>query len=256
MCVSPLTLTSLDPRSPPSRRIRSRVHVLQHQEMDLNPLAPQVEPFDWALSWAGLAPTGQLAALLETSFFPGWLALLRHWLSGCPNYDEVTAWYLAWKGRLPSELADHPRVRACLAAALDMMNAAADGRPLPDGVAAAATATPASAPRAPSWRTELGAGGAGGAGGAAATPQGATTAPGAAALSLKDLVSRYAQEQGVEFLPRAGRLHDGLPVYSFGGVPCVLDGVAGLVRAQLRDRGWAPVSLEELRNAAAARTHG
>jgi hypothetical protein len=67
----------------------------------LNPLQPQLEPFDWALSWHGLVPLHQLAGLMEASFFPPWLALLHHWLSHSPDYDEVTRWYLEWKGRFP-----------------------------------------------------------------------------------------------------------------------------------------------------------
>ena len=36
----------------------------------LNPLQPQLEPFDWALSWHGLAPLRQLASLMGASFPP------------------------------------------------------------------------------------------------------------------------------------------------------------------------------------------
>jgi tuftelin-interacting protein 11 len=63
-------------------------------------------------------------------------------------------------------------------------------------------------------------------------------------------VGQYAQDHGLEFLPRAGRLHDGLPVYSFGGVSCVVDASRGVIRAQLKDRGWVPVSLEALQKEA------
>jgi len=42
-------------------------------------------------------------------------------------------------------------------------------------------------------------------------------------------------------------------VYGFGGVSCVVDSAAGVVRAQLDGR-WAPASLEAL--LAAARTRG
>eukprot|EP00775_Hariotina_reticulata_P006396 gene6396-6627_t len=136
-------------------------------ELVLNPLSPHLDPFHWALSWQGLMPTGHLAALMESCFFPAWHALLHHWLSHSPNYDEVTRWYLDWKAMFPQDALDHPR------------------------------------------------------------------------------------EQGFEFLPRAGRLHDGLQVYSFGGVSCVVDAAHSLVRAQLKDRGWVPVSLEKLREEAA-----
>lgn len=35
--------------------------------MVLNPLQPQLEPFDWALSYHGLIPFSQLAGLMETA---------------------------------------------------------------------------------------------------------------------------------------------------------------------------------------------
>jgi tuftelin-interacting protein 11 len=38
---------------------------------------------------------------MEASFFPAWLALLHHWLSHTPDFDEVTRWYLEWKSRFP-----------------------------------------------------------------------------------------------------------------------------------------------------------
>jgi tuftelin-interacting protein 11 len=213
------------------------------QELVLNPLTPQLEPFHWAMTWHGLLPTGHLAALLETAFFPAWHALLHHWLSHTPNYDEVTRWYLEWKGMFPQDLLDHPRVRTGFSTALNMMNSAADGQPLPPAAPSAAPAGPV-----PSWRAEL------------APEQPATAKPargaGGGAVSepsFKDLVARYAEEQGLDFVPRAGRLHDGLQVYSFGGVSCVVDAAHSLVRAQLKDRGWAPVSLEKLRQEAMAR---
>jgi len=37
-------------------------------------------------------PSLQLASLFEQYFFPKWHAVLRHWLTNNPNYDEVTRW--------------------------------------------------------------------------------------------------------------------------------------------------------------------
>jgi hypothetical protein len=64
-------------------------------------------------------------------------------------------------------------------------------------------------------------------------------------LSLRDLVQRFAEEHSITFLPKFGRFHDGLQVYMFGRISCVLDNTSSMIRAQLRDR-WAPVSLETL----------
>jgi tuftelin-interacting protein 11 len=227
------------------------------QELVLHPLEPQLEPLEWALSWAGLLPLNQLAGLLEAAFFPAWLAILHHWLSAAPDFDEVTRWYLEWKGRLPQELLDHPRVRAAFATALNMMNAAADGHPLPPPSSLPSAGTGAGAGSVPAWRREVEADAAAGPAGYGKQPP-ATSAAVASGPepSLRELVGRYASEAGCEFLPRAGRLHDGLPVYAFGGVSCVVDGARGVIRAQLKDRGWVPVSLERLKAEAQAKAGG
>jgi tuftelin-interacting protein 11 len=140
-------------------------------------------------------------------------------------------------------------VRAGFSQALNMMNSAADGQPLPYPAAAGAAAPAAAAAASiPSWRMEVDADSAAG-----ARPPSGPAAAGVSSgpePSFRDLVGQYAQDHGLEFLPRAGRLHDGLPVYSFGGVSCVVDASRGVIRAQLKDRGWVPVSLEGLQKEA------
>lgn len=58
-------------------------------------------PVDAVLTWHGLVATQQLVALLEVGFWPQWHTILRHWLSGAPDHDEVARWYLTWKSRFP-----------------------------------------------------------------------------------------------------------------------------------------------------------
>jgi tuftelin-interacting protein 11 len=125
-------------------------------------------------------------------------------------------------------------VRAQLNYALDLMNSAVDGAPLP--------------PYQPPLQAGTAAGTAGasyGAAGPAPAPSVAPYSAAAAELTLKDLVQRFAEEAGVDFLPKPGRSVDGQPVFLFGSVSVLLDAVQGAIRAQIRDR-WAPVSLERL----------
>lgn len=141
-------------------------------------------------------------------------------------------------------------MRAGFSQALNMMNSAADGQPLPYPAAAAGAA--AAGASIPSWRMEMDQPESAAAAGPGLRAPGARQpgGPSGPEPSFRDLVGQFAQEQGLEFLPRAGRLHDGLPVYSFGGVSCVVDASRGVVRAQLKDRGWVPVSLEGLKQEA------
>ena len=66
-------------------------------ELSVAPGASALNPWHWAMAWAGLLPPEQLVQLLEQAFFPHWHAVLHHWLARAPNYDQVTAWYLQWK---------------------------------------------------------------------------------------------------------------------------------------------------------------
>ncbi len=141
-------------------------------------------------------------------------------------------------------------MRACFNHALNLMNSAADGQPLP--AAAAATAGAATADGEAAAAATAGAAG----GGAATVATGGRW--GGPEPTLRDLVARYAEDSGLEFLPKPGRFHDGLQVYSFGGVGCVLEAATSTVRAALGAGGekWLPVSLERLAQEAAARQQG
>ncbi len=97
-------------------------------QLVVNPADQQLEPLQWALAWAEAVPARHMATLLEQvrsaagtalahispvlirpspcrpqSFFPKWHAVLHAWLSAAPNFDEVTRWYLGWKGLFPEE---------------------------------------------------------------------------------------------------------------------------------------------------------
>lgn len=50
--------------------------------------------------------------------------MLCSWLSNNPNYEEITKWYLGWKGMLSEQLISHPVIKEKLNEALDIMNRA------------------------------------------------------------------------------------------------------------------------------------
>ncbi|CAL8461887.1 g1418 [Coccomyxa elongata] len=213
-------------------------------EFAVNPVAQDLAPWHWVMSWASVLPRPQLISLLEKHFFPKWHAVLQHWLAHNPDFDEVTAWYLGWKGMLPPEAQDHERIRAHLNSALNAMNSAVEGIPVQYAQPAPAAAA---------------VGGYGYAGAAGAVPAAAGYAEQraydvnrAAEPSLRQLVENYAQEHGMEFLPKAGRRHEGLQVYGFGGVSCVIDASGGIVRAHIGGH-WVPTGLEDLLNEARKR---
>ena len=67
----------------------------------------------------------------------------------------------------------------------------------------------------------------------------------AAPASFKTVVADFAEDKGVEFIPRRGRSYNGLQVFSFGGLSCYLEDDLVHVESGAREQ-WMPVSLEEL----------
>ena len=74
-------------------------------------------------------------------------------------------------------------------------------------------------------------------------------------LSLRELVESFAEQNDVAFMPKPGRTHAGMQVYSFGGVSVVIDAAREEMLAQRLDgdRGWVPASIEQLLEMHAAR---
>ncbi|XP_076944523.1 septin and tuftelin-interacting protein 1 homolog 1-like [Bidens hawaiensis] len=64
-------------------------------------------------------------------------------------------------------------------------------------------------------------------------------------ISLKEVIQLYAQENGLMFKPKQGRMHDGRQVYGFGNVSVVIDCVDEKVFAKGKN-GWCVVSLKQL----------
>ena len=226
-------------------------YALSEVKIDGVDRASQVlEPLGWVLAWEACVPAGRMTQLLESGFFPKFHAALHAYLAA-PGLDleEVTRWYLEWKGAFSEDLLAHERVRRQLNAALDAMNAATTG----DG-------THVRGPSPVSERAREGGdaaakGAANGAGGGAkgsrrggdANSKGAGVDddPGADAMSLREAVEAFAQANDLTFMPKPGRQHEGLQVYSFGSVSVVVDSAGEMLRAKIGDR-WAPVSLDTL----------
>jgi len=69
------------------------------------------EQWNWVMDWQDLLPVHSLASLLERYFFPKWLQILTLWLNHTPNYDEITNWYMGWKGMVSESLLAQPAIK-------------------------------------------------------------------------------------------------------------------------------------------------
>lgn len=65
----------------------------------------------WALSWKDMLPLPALIVMLDKVFFPKWHQVLAAWLSNCPNYEDITKWYMGWKAVFPENLLAHPIIK-------------------------------------------------------------------------------------------------------------------------------------------------
>ena len=189
----------------------------------IDPSNQSLEPLKNALAWEEMLGPSAFMTLLEQHFFRKWHAALHKWLTTPKvDLDEVAQWYTGWKSVFSDELLSHERMRVQLNLALNMMNQAASG----EGVVMPSVAAPQ--PSAP-VRDEP-----------KAHPMDEST------MTLKDMIEQFANAHELEFVPNAsGRRHDGLTVYTFGGVNVVVDTARESIRASIAGK-WVPVSLEQL----------
>ena len=192
--------------------------------LQIDPSNQILDSLKSVLKWETMLGPGAFITMLEQHFFRKWHAALHKWLtSSNVDLDEVAQWYMGWKTVFSEELLSHERMRAQLNVALDMMNQATTG----EGVVVPRVAAPQ--PAAPKAKERQ-----------PAHPTDEST------MTLKEAIEEFANAHEIDFIPNAsGRRHDGLAVYSFGGVNVVVDAARESIRASIGG-DWIPVSLDQL----------
>lgn len=207
-----------------SKSIEPKLIRVLDSELQINPADQDMEPFYWVMAWDKSIRPDRLSRILDKHFFVKWRGVLRHWLSRNPDYDEIARWYLTWKACMSDELLETDIVSKNIEAALHDMNTAISGGKLEP------TWTPAPMSAEDEHvKTKL-------------------KASQRTHLTMKELVAQFAEESGVEFLPKLGRMHEGFQVYYFGLVMCIVDSSHETISAQLdaTSHTWRVVSLDQL----------
>ncbi|KAL7003841.1 hypothetical protein U1Q18_004984, partial [Sarracenia purpurea var. burkii] len=212
-------------------------------EFQLNPGDQKLDQFYWVQTWATAIPIHHMIQLMDV-FFDKWQQVLYHWLCTNPNFEEVTQWYLGWKELFPPELLANEHIRYRLNLGLDMMNQAVEGMEVVqpglrenisylrvleqrkfEAQQKAAAHARASANLGSITQMEGMGGG--------------------LEMSLKEVIEVHAQQNGLLFKPKPGRMQDGHQIYGFGKISIIIDSLNQKVFAQSEDR-WSLVSLEQL----------
>ncbi|KAK7243091.1 hypothetical protein RIF29_37876 [Crotalaria pallida] len=186
------------------------------QEFQVNPASQNLDQFNWVTKWAPAIPIHLMVDMMEKFFFTKWLQTLYHWLCSSPNFEEVTNWYKGWKEIIPNELLATESIRYQLNRALDMMNQAVEGmQVVQPGVKENISYLRVLEQRqfeaqqkAAAYAQHQ----------AAASLGIAANADGVAnmhVLTLKEVIEAHAQEHGLLFKLKPGRMHNGHQIYGF-----------------------------------------
>lgn len=265
------------------------------RSVEINPSEQDIAPIEAVLTWGRLQPALpllHLSCLWVGEFFPKWLRVLMTWLrSDGVDFGEVSVWYSGWKGLFPEVLQQDERVLQCFTLALEMMQTSLSL----DGSEGAGSEHPMFALETALQRLEsdnyytlieqhktvlraqrrletlqaesdgkygksgVGSGGSGGLGGRGGTSS-------FQQVSFKEVVENFALRNGIEFVPKIGRLYEGKQLWQFGRTLCYLDQdvvfVSTATKAGKREAGggegagvqasrqelygWAPIALDDL----------
>ncbi|KAK7364627.1 hypothetical protein VNO80_13367 [Phaseolus coccineus] len=213
------------------------------QEFQVNPASQNLNQFYWVMNWASAIPIHLMVDMMEKFFFSKWLQVLYHWLCSNPNFEEVTKWYLGWKELIPEELLANESIRYQLNRGLDMMNQAVEGMEvvqpgLKENISYLRVLEQRqfeAQQKAAAYAQQQ----------AAASLGGAVNADGAHELSLKEVIEAHAQQHGLLFKLKPGRMHYGHQIYGFGNVSIIIDSLNQKVYAQ-NEEVWSIESLQGL----------
>ncbi|KAF6729605.1 Tuftelin-interacting protein 11 [Oryzias melastigma] len=209
------------------------------EELVINPHQQQMEPFHWVMDWEGMLSPSSLVSLFDKNFFPKWLQVLCSWLSNSPNYEEITKWYLGWKGLFSDVLLTQPLIKEKFNEALDIMNRAVSsgmgGYMQPGARENIAYLTQTERRKdfqyeALQERRDAESVAQRGIGSGVPT-------------NFKDLIQAKAEENNIVFMPLVAKRHEGKQLYTFGRIVIYID--RGVVFVQ-GEKTWVPTSLQSL----------
>lgn len=99
------------------------------KDFSIDPSNQSLEVIDLVITWQRTFQAPVMGHLFEADFFPQWLDVLYQWLTGEPNYEEISQWYRWWQSVLPAEILSLHAVRKGFAKGIQMMSDALEHGP-------------------------------------------------------------------------------------------------------------------------------
>lgn len=194
------------------------IHVLR-EEFQIDPTGQDLTPLNNVMMWLDIVSVKDIAKIMEKEFFSKWIRILYEWLTQPDaNYEEILQWYSGWKSLFPEKLANEKAIRNQFKKGLDMMNQAASNQMITAHM------------REPTKQEKK-------LGKSTAIPSMPTNEP-----SFKDLLTDYAADMNLVFMPKGDQKIEGKQLYDFGGVTTFIENDVLFVRDVDR---WKPVSLDD-----------
>ncbi|KAJ3287503.1 hypothetical protein HDU79_005648 [Rhizoclosmatium sp. JEL0117] len=117
-----------------NRVVLPRLVEVLRNEFFVNPAQQINTPLEACFEWRSFFAKGVFQHLMETEFFGKWVQVLWMWCAspGC-KFDEVSRWYLAWKGVFPEDMRSWEGVLEGFKTGLEVMNMAMSGEGVGSG---------------------------------------------------------------------------------------------------------------------------
>jgi tuftelin-interacting protein 11 len=167
-------------------------HMLEYlkDNFTINPAQQDISPLEQVLEWKEHIPAYLMGQILDMQFFPQWHDSLWTWLrSDGARLEEVTQWYMAWKGWFDEhQLLELEQTKRGFQVGLDMMNQSASG---------SSTFVPSTS------KTQL-------------EEESAQSKAVSHEMSFMDYVSEIAASQNVQFQLTNSKTMEGRAVYKLG----------------------------------------
>ncbi|KAJ0172139.1 hypothetical protein K1T71_012112 [Dendrolimus kikuchii] len=196
-------------------------HCLQHAPLEL--VGRENTGWLWCVEWLELLGAPTVAAIASRALLPRWLAALAAWLNTNPPHATVINSYTQFKKMFPEEVLKEPTVRDAFRKALDMLNRSADI----DAV------DPPPPPRFLITDTKE------------TSRIADVIASVSQQKSFSELLESRCIEKGITFVPLAGKLREGRPLYKIGDMQCyVIRNV--IMYSQDGGRSFGPISMDKL----------